>query len=331
MLLPPILSWWRTQRIASKTSQIPIQSVPSGVSHALNILSISAFFYLASTIPTFSPENIFALTSSRLQTPNDVLFTRLGAIRPGATLTESDRILRLRLASLDARCLYFTYGPDVLTHCPFCVSDEPNTYFYYALPSLLLPHLLHLLVLGLATSSVLAGKYGSRWRTSAVAVGVVLALFECYSVGTHDSKANARIIRTEDLDLFHWRMRSIRGIIIAIIDAGLAFVLWAASTNRIFAVPPSPSERINASLKVLENVRARLAALGVVSNVVVRDEGLRKRGEDYWRREGQVMAQVMDDKDVVDGVRNALANRINVAKVEEDAKKFAETLLKGQK
>ena len=39
------------------------------------------------------------------------------------------------------------------------------------------------------------------------------------------------------------------------------------------------------------------------------------------------MAQVMDDKEVVDGVRNALANRINVSKVEEDAKKYAEGLV----
>lgn len=323
----------RTQRVASQTSTVPIQSIPSGVSHALNILSISAILFLASTIPKFHPENIFALTSSRLQTPTDVLFTRLSSLRPSATLTESDRILRLRLASLDARCLYFTYGPDVLTHCPFCISDEPNTYFYYALPSLLLPHFLHLFALGLATSSAVAGKYGCKWRTSAVAIGVVLALFECYSVGTHDSKANARVIRPGDLDLFHWRMRTVRGIMIAITDAGLAFVLWAASTNRIFAMPPSPSERMDASLKVLENVRARLAALGVVRNVAARDEGLRKRGEEYWRREGQVMAHVMDDKEVVDGVRNALANRINIAKVEEDAKKYAERLIdwnKGQ-
>lgn len=122
-------------------------------------------------------------------------------------------------------------------------------------------------------------------------------------------------------------MRTVRGIIIAITDAGLAVVLWAASTNLIFAVPPSPSERMDGSLRVLENVRARLAALGVVRNVLARDEGLRKRGEEYWRREGQVMAQVMDDKEVVDGVRNALANRINVAKVEEDAKKYAESLV----
>lgn len=317
----------RTQRVVSQTSPIPIQSIPSGVSHALNILSISAILFLASTIPRFGPENIFALTSSRIQTPTDVLFTRLGSLRPRATLTESDQILRLRLASLDARCLYFTYGPDVLTHCPFCISDEPNTYFYYALSSLLLPHFLHLFALGLATSSALAGKYGSKWRTSAVAIGVVLALFECYSVGTHDSKANARVIRPEDLDLFHWRMRTVRGIMIAITDAGLACVLWAASTNRIFAVPPSPSERMDASLTLLESVRARLTALGVVRNVVVRNEGLRKHGEGYWRREGQIMAQVMDDKEVVDGVRNALANRINVAKVEEDAKKYAEGLV----
>lgn len=317
----------RTQRVASQTSPISIQSIPPGVSHALNILFISAILFLASTIPKFRPENIFALTSSRLQTPTDVLFTRLGLLRPGATLTESDRILRLRLASLDAKCLYFTYGPDVLTHCPFCISDKPNTYFFYALPSLLLPHVLHLFALGLATSSAVAGKYGSKWRTSAVAIGVVLALYECYSVSTHDSKANARVILPQDLDLFHWRMRTMRGIMIAITDAGLAFVLWAASTNRIFAEPPNPSERMDASLKVLENVRARLAALGVVKNVLARDEGLRKRGEEYWRREGQVMAQVMDEKEVVDGVRNALVTRINVAKVEEDAKKYAERLV----
>lgn len=92
-------------------------------------------------------------------------------------------------------------------------------------------------------------------------------------------------------------------------------------------MPPSPSERMDGSLRVLENVRARLAALGVVRNVLARDEGLRKRGEEYWRREGQVMAQVMDGKEVVDGVRNALANRINVTKVEEDAKKYAESLV----
>lgn len=158
-------------------------------------------------------------------------------------------------------------------------------------------------------------------------MGFLLALFECYSVGTYDSKANARVIRPEDLDLFHWRMRTMRGITIAITDAGLAFVIWAASTNRIFAVLPSPSERMDASLRVLENVRARLAALGVVRNVIVRDEGLRKQGEQYWRREGQITAQVMDDKEVVDRVRSALDGRINVAKVEEDAKKYAEGLV----
>lgn len=248
-------------------------------------------------------------------------------MRPSTTLTESDHRLKPRLTSLDARCFYLTYGPDVLTNCPFCISDEPNTYYYYALPSLLLPHLLHLFALGLATSSAVSGKHGSRWRTNAVMLGAGFALVDCYLVGTHDSKANARVLRPEDLDLFHWRMRTLRGIAICVADAILALLLWAASTNRIFAVPPSTSERMEAAMKVLESMRGRLGAVGIVRNVVARDKGLRQRGDVYWAQEGRVMEEVMTDRAVVDGMRNALDGRISVSKVEEEARKYAEGIV----
>lgn len=329
-LLPRLISFYRAQRIAAKTSPVPIQATPASAFRGLNVLFISALFALISSLPFFSPENIFSVTSSRLQTSNDVLFTRLGLIRPNSALTNSDSLLKPRLASLEARCLYLTYGPDVLTNCPFCLSDEPTTYFYYALPSILLPHVLHLLALGMATSSAISGKYGSRWRTLALVGAITLAFVDCYLFGSYDWKANARVIRPEHLDHFYWRMRNMRGIAICLCDAVLAVLLWAASTNRVFAIPPNTGERTEAATKVLENVRGRLGAIGIIRNVVVRDEGLRRRNEAYWRKEGQVMSEVMDEREVVEGVRSALSGRISMTKVEEEAKTYAEGIVAWQ-
>lgn len=292
--------------------------------NALNILFVFAVLALISSLPTFYPENIFTVTSSRIQTPNDVLFTRLAALRPQGFTTELDDTLRPRLASIDSRCLYLTYGPDVLANCPFCSSDDARSYFYYALPTLLLPHLLHLIVLGLATSTV-SGYEGNRWRTQAAIIGAVLALGDCYVVGARDWKANARTVRAEDLDHFYWRMRTIRGLILALVDAGFAGLLWATSTNRLLAVPPAPAERIESVAKVLESVRGRLSAVGIVRNAVVRDEALRKKTELYWKKEGEVMGEVMDEREVVEGVRAALeSGRVSVQKLEEEARMYAE-------
>ena len=92
-------------------------------------------------------------------------------------------------------------------------------------------------------------------------------------------------------------------------------------------MPPNAGERMEAATKVLENAQARLNAVGIVRNVVVRDEGLRMRGEVYWRKERQVMGEVMDEKEVVDGVRNALEGRISVVKMEEEARKYADGIV----
>lgn len=159
--------------------------------------------------------------------------------------------------------------------------------------------------------------------------GVGIALADCYLIDTYDWKANARVPRPEDLDQFYWRMRTLRGIAICIGDAALATLLWAASTNRIFVIPPSGGERMEATIKVLENARARLGAVGIVRNVLVRNESLRRDGEVYWRKEGQVMGEIMDEREVVEGVRNALSERISMTQVEEDAKKYAEGIVAG--
>lgn len=92
----------------------------------------------------------------------------------------------------------------------------------------------------------------------------------------------------------------------------------------MFVIPPSAAERMETAMRVLENARGKLQAVGIMRNVVVRDEGLRRKAEAHWRKEGQLIGEVMDEREVVEGVRNALSGRIQVAKVEEDARKYAE-------
>ena len=113
---------------------------------------------------------------------------------------------------------------------------------------------------------------------------------------------------------------------IALADVLVAGLLWLSSTNRMFVVPPSAAERMETAMRLLENARGRLNAVGIMRNAVMRDEGLRRKGEAYWRKEGQVMGEVMDEREVVEGVRNALSGRIQVAKVEEDARRYAESI-----
>ena len=110
----------------------------------------------------------------------------------------------------------------------------------------------------------------------------------------------------------------------ALADVLAAGLLWLSATNRMFVVPPSPAERMETAMRVLENARGKLSAVGIIRNAVVRAEGLRRKAEAYWRKEGQMMGEVMEEREVVEGVRNALSGRIQVAKVEEEARKYAE-------
>ncbi|KAK4696778.1 tail-anchored protein insertion receptor, partial [Lecanoromycetidae sp. Uapishka_2] len=323
LLIPKLISWYRTQKVQVKTAPVSRQPVPKPIYKSFNILFISALLALISTLPYFAPENIFTITQSRLQTPNDVLFTRLALARDGG-LTDDDNTLRPKIASLDSRLLYFTYGPNVLTHCPFCISDEPMTYFYYALPSIAIPHILHTFALGLATSTAVAGNYGNRWRGLAAVLGLGLAASEMWLFGSYDWKANARKFRAEDCVHWYWRMRIFRGVLVAMADAVFAGLLWLSSTNRMFVIPPSAAERTEMAMRTLEQARGKLNAVAIMRNVVSRDEGLRRKSEAYWKQEGQVMGEVMDEREVVESVRNALDGRLHVVTIEEDARKYAE-------
>ncbi|KUJ12118.1 uncharacterized protein LY89DRAFT_786255 [Mollisia scopiformis] len=326
ILLPKAIAYYRSVRAAPSIHGIPIRPIPPAVQRALLILLITSLSFLIRTLPNFAPENIFAITASRLQIPTDVLFTRLSGLRPQG-LSPTDQLLRTKIGSLEGRLQYFRFGPDVLSECQFCNPDDPNSYLYYALPGILIPHIFNLCVLALVTSGLFTGKEGAIWRTTGTIAAIAVAIMEVYFVSSYNYQGNSRATRVEDLDFFYWKMRIYRGVALAALDGILGWVLYLSSTNRAFLTPPSTAERIETSSRILDMARSKMGATGVLRNTIVRNEALRGRSQDYWIHEGQVTRAVMEEREVVQSVQNALENRINIATISADADTYAQNIM----
>jgi hypothetical protein len=325
IFLPKAISYYRSIRTTSDSGK-PIQPVPPYVNRALAILFAISFGALVFTLPLFSPENIFNQTQSRLQIPTDVLFTRLHAIRPNG-LTEIDSILRQKLTSLESRLLYFQFGPNIIANCPFCNPKDTGSYLYYAIPAILTPHLFNICAMALVTSGLFVGDEGAVWRRSATIAAISLAALDVWIVSTYDHQANSRATRLEDIDTFFWKMRVYRWVSIAAIDALLGWVIYLSSTNRAFVTPRTAAERIEGATRELEAVRSKINAAGVMRNTVSRDAALRNRSQSYWVEEGRMMAECMEDREVVEGVNNALQSRISIDAISKDAELYSQNLM----
>ncbi|KAF1814539.1 hypothetical protein P152DRAFT_472290 [Eremomyces bilateralis CBS 781.70] len=311
LLLPKLIAFVQSIRSASKLPNNVIQRCPPRVAYTLNLLLMSAVVALLFTLPALSPENIFKATGSRLRTPTDELFNRLKALHP---LTPTDEALKRKFVSLESRLLYFQYGPDVLASCQFCTSDDLNSYYYYAIPSVLFIHLAHIAVLGVVTSSLLSGRYGARWRTHATITGASLAAIELWVLSIYPLTQNTKATKLSEINHFYWRMRLVRGIAFALADSLLGLAIWLCATNRWLVTPPTVSERLDASTRAMEIISTKLVALGAMRNAIFRNGPLRERTEHYWREESDVMHEVLEDRDVLDGTKNALT-RMDLDKI----------------
>ncbi|KAK5127437.1 hypothetical protein LTR85_006776 [Meristemomyces frigidus] len=327
LLLPRILATYRSIRSRPAAQ---IRPLPQSTSYALAVLFISGLIAFLSTLPIFAPANIFRRTQSRLQTPAGVLLTRLAALRP---LTAEDDKLRqvFDAGGLDARLLYARYGPNVITSCPFASPgdiDAGRAYLFYALPSIVAPHLLHLFALGIATSGLLSGKEGSRWRTLASIAGVVLAAAEVWFIANYDDRYNARSTRLNEIDFVHWKLQVWRGLAIAAMDGVLGWVIWLQATGRAFLSPTPAGERLLDHGKLMEGLLQKTRGLGVLRNGTVRDAGMRSKVNDYWVKEGEVMKDVFEEPEVLEAQRSAL-RRIDIERIGREAEIYVDAILGG--
>lgn len=324
LLLPKALTYYRSLRSTPRTQ---IRPLPQKTSHALAILFLSGLLAFLSTLPVFHPENVFRATQSRLQTPAGVLMTRLSSLH---AVGEWDERLRsvLDAGGLEARLLYARFGPRVLVDCPLAKPGDlgaAKVFLLYAAPGILAPHLLHLLALGVATSTALSGREGGRWRTVAAIAGVVLGAAEFWFVAAYDDRVNQRSTRLNEVDFVYWKVLVWRGLAIAALDAALGWVVWLQATGRAFLSPTPPAERLVDHTKKLEAVLAKTRSLGILRNGVVRDAGLRAKVEAYWVKEGEVMKDVFEEPEVLEAQRAAL-RRIDMEGVRREAEGFLGTV-----
>ncbi|KAK4194757.1 hypothetical protein QBC40DRAFT_269852 [Triangularia verruculosa] len=329
LLLPKAISYYRSVRAAPHTHRLKVIPLSPTLVRAIAILISVSLIFLLRTLPIFSPENIFTITQSRLQIPTEVLFNRLSSLRPLNTLTPLDLALKSKFTSLESRLLYLQFGPDVLGNCPFCNSDDPTSYLYYAIPSILTPHVFNLVVITLVTSNLFSGEKAATWRTPAAIAAVVLTVLDLYLTSSFNHQTNASRLRLPDLEFFFWTSRLLRFSGLAFLDISLAGVTYLTGTNRAFVIPPSPAEKIETVLKGLGNIKGKLNAAGVVKNTVTRDEGLRGRSNAYWGHEVRLTREMMEEEDVVRGMNDALENRLDIKALERDAEEYTKGVLGG--
>lgn len=221
--------------------------------------------------------NIFDVTNSRFHIPTDVLFTRLALVRP---LTSLDEALKEKINTPITRQLYLRFGPSTLLNCPFCHSTDPNSYLLYHLPSnIVLLHLLHLLLLGLATSSPISGRSANILRTKLAISALALAAIDIYLTSTYTPLIPNPNSPSPPLSIY-WTALTLRPLSICIHDVLAAAIIYISATNRLpflFATsannPESQRSRqihlLTQSSVALQTALAKLRAFAVAKSAVV--------------------------------------------------------------
>ena len=345
ILIPRAIALFRSLRASFAHRPTP-RPLPSLAARAVNILffSTALFFILSLPINPHAPSpNIFALTSSHLSTPTDILFSRLARQRPQNTLTVEDAALRAKFGSPAARKLYLRFGPDTLISCPFCSLDSQESYLLYHVPlNALLPHLFHLLIIVLVTSAPLVGEQAGRWRIKFTFAAVALALVEIVVVSRHDATAH----RTADIPTsLYNQIYLLRQLIFSVFDAFCALLIYLSATRRYFFTPPSPADKAEELVSIAGSTLAvatsKLHALSVVRSATVRDKVLKARDDAYWRTavamecSGEdARINIWEEEEVVKAISRAMRGRrqeggVDIAKLRADASVYVDGVTQG--
>ncbi|KAJ6107980.1 hypothetical protein N7523_009303 [Penicillium sp. IBT 18751x] len=359
ILLPRLINAYRGLRV-SIASRPPACALSAAASRSLNVLFASIVFFLVLSLP-FNPHapepNIFNLTRSRINTPTDVIFHRLTRLRPDGILSDADNLLREKLTSIGARKVYLTFGPDALISCQFCSLDNLNSYLIYYLPfHVLLPHLVHLLILGVATSAPIAGREAARWRTKFTIAGLALAALDLWIVATYDALQSAspavRAGQRPPSGLYYL-ITLLRPLTFVLCDVSCALIIYLSATNRFFFKPPSPVDQldnaVSAALTQITSANTKLHASSVARNAVVRDRSLKARDDAYWQTVAAaenpnrgalaepgkenltVINNIWDEEEVARAVSRAMAGQggVDLAQLGMNANEFVRGVTEG--
>lgn len=255
-----------------------------------------------------------------------------------------------------SRLIYLTYGLSSLLNCSFCHPTQPQTYVLYSLPvTVFLPHLIHLTVIGLATSPSITSAWTTKSRFTFLVPSLGLLLLDIFMNTLYTPYPS--LIRPADpspVSLFTL-LQLLRPLSFCVLDAIFAFYIWAKATNRFIFFPflsdPDAASNISSdelqmqAQELVRNmgmglsmVQSKLRAYSVAKNTVLRDEGLKGVEKRYWeevqRREGggEVGQDIYEDEEVQEAISRVftLGNAgVDVPRARREAGAFVDSVTKG--
>jgi hypothetical protein len=180
-------------------------------------------------------------------------------------------------------------------NCQFCDQDDPTSFLLYHLPAnVLLPHLFHILIVGLATSETVSGYEACTFRQTAILCALVLVSLDIFLTVTYAPIISPGTIAPAGT---FWMAGTIRPLALMVFDMAVAFLIYASATGRFYLLPglsaagandPELSRRRTEELLTQTNLSLQMAATNlraysIARNAVVRDPALKGADDEYWR------------------------------------------------
>jgi hypothetical protein len=238
--------------------------------------------------------------------------------------------------------MYLRFGPRTLLNCTFCIPEDDSSYILYHLSTnILLPHLVHLLGLGLATSEGLAGIEASGWRTKSTIGALSLALLDVYVTTIHSPKVDGNMPSPGGL---FWHTALIRPLVLCLFDVIIAFCIYSSATNKFLLFvsseyDPAVAKRQREQMLSLTNnslqmAQTKLRAFAMARNAAVREPRLKATDDEYWRAvvsmEGPAGADgIWEDEDVQAALSRSYGSGMDIAKMTREADAFVTNITQG--
>ncbi|KAK6333947.1 hypothetical protein TWF730_004119 [Orbilia blumenaviensis] len=323
ILIPKLIAVFRSLNIR----KAPTRALDHRTKFSLNILALATLLALISSAPFFQSENLLKATGARLLlTPNDVLLHRVETLRSRqgqGGLSGDDALLLNMLRTREGRLLYATYGPRPLTECTWCSISDPTSYLYYSAPTIAAPHVLNIIILGVVTSS-LSSRVMRSFRIAATVSGLGVALAEFIFLYSHDFLGNTQATTLTDIDWYHWRLLTYRGLAIAIVDCLLGIVAYLSATGRYGPDETSDLERIEAISKTLDVGLSQVRTSLFVKSTTTRNESSMGTASEFWRVEAANRRNVASQ---LEDTKNQVLERVNLDSINDEAFKFTSSLV----
>lgn len=194
----------------------------------------------------------------------------------------------------------------------------------------------------------MVGIEASVWRNKFTIFALTLFALDVYVTNafydpTTPTTISRRLPLTTLQTHYYWHAHLVRYIILTTSSLFSAGLVYLSSTNKLplsalffTPVPPSPNvdSHILSSIKALNDATAKLHAIGVSRNAVLRNQALREREDVYWRAVTRSEEETWSREEVVAAVKSALEGNgaeegLDVATLSREAETWVSAVTNG--